>query len=160
VIVGIALHRLEMYEHAYGLTMLRLYATVFACWIGIVFLLLSYSMFVGRGRGYWFLSTSLAIGVVGLLVLNVINPERLVVQRNIARLTESAIPFDTTYINQLSPDAFPALRDALDALDPDARKAVVARICEDDTVYRSGWTAWNHSRSSAHDVQSLLCVTR
>jgi len=40
VVVVSALRRLDLYESAYGLTMLRLYAGVFVGWIGVSLVLL------------------------------------------------------------------------------------------------------------------------
>ena len=50
VIVGVALSRLSLYEHAFGLTMLRLYSQVFALWIGTVFVMLAVDLIVSLRR--------------------------------------------------------------------------------------------------------------
>ena len=51
VIVGVALSRLSLYEHAFGLTMLRLYSQVFALWIGTAFVMLAVDLAVSVRRG-------------------------------------------------------------------------------------------------------------
>lgn len=54
VVVLVAVRRLNLYENAFGLTMLRLYSELFSYWIGAVFLFLGAALAgVGRGRG-WF----------------------------------------------------------------------------------------------------------
>ena len=85
VIVVVAVHRLGLYKDAYGLTMLRLYSSVFAVWIGAVLVLVGLA-FAGVGRGQaWWPSAAVAIALAILFVLNVMNPEAVVVRHNLNR---------------------------------------------------------------------------
>lgn len=119
VIVGEALHRLAMYEHAFGLTMLRLYATVFAVWIAVVFVMLAVYIHRTRtdetaeARSGWFPTAILASALVFLFALNTANPDAFVVNRNVDRLASTTIPLDTDYLYDLSADARPAMINAL-----------------------------------------------
>ena len=67
-------------------------------------------------------------GVVVLVGWNVVNPEQLVVERNLARAQQGA-ELDTDYLWQLSDDAVPLLAAALPALGPGTQGEVLARIC-------------------------------
>ena len=82
VVVVSALRRLDLYENAYGLTMLRLYAAVFAGWIGVSLVLLGGWVHKRRDRA-WFPAAAVGAGLAALLALNVINPEAIVVRRNV-----------------------------------------------------------------------------
>lgn len=157
VIVGVALHRLAMYEDAYGLTTMRLYSTVFACWVGAVFVMLGCSM-AQRNGGRWFIGTSTALGLAALLVLNIVNPERLVIERNVDRLPSSVVPFDAGYLARLSDDAVPAARDALPKLTPDARARAIDVICQRHDASAVRWSNYNTSRAVARDVRDDLCI--
>ena len=78
VVVVVAVRRLNLYEDAFGLTMLRLYSELFSYWIGAVFLFLGAALAgVGHGRG-WFVGAAVAAGLTLLLALNVVNPEAVV----------------------------------------------------------------------------------
>ena len=77
VIVGVALQRLGLYQDAFGLTMLRLACTVFAWWLGAVFVLVAVRLAglgrplewrVGRDRGPGW-------GPLVVVALNLVNPE-------------------------------------------------------------------------------------
>ena len=67
VIVVVAVRRLNLYEDAFGLTMLRLYSELFSYWIGAVFLFLGAALAgVGHGRG-WLVGAAVAAGLALLL---------------------------------------------------------------------------------------------
>ncbi|HVF14098.1 MAG TPA: DUF4173 domain-containing protein [Acidimicrobiales bacterium] len=160
VIVVVALVRLNLYEDAFGLTMLRLYATVLAVWIGVVFVLLAVDVGVGRGRGrQWLPSAAVAVGLLALLALNVANPEAMVVRHNVA-FAERDGRFDPVYLTDLSDDAVPALVDALPRLGPDARRLVLERVCEMGSagVSERRWWGSNASRRAAADARREVCV--
>ena len=107
VMVASSVRRLMLYENEFGLTMLRLFTTVFAVWLGVVFVLLA-AQVVGRLR------PSLAAAIttsafVALLFTNAINPELLVAERNLDRFG-AAEQLDVAYLmTHLGADAAPAL---------------------------------------------------
>ena len=159
VIVAVALARLNLYQDAFGLTMLRLYSTVFAVWIGVVFVLLGVDLAgVGRARR-WLPSAAVAAGLVSLLALNVVNPEALVVRHNVS-FAERTGRFDPDYLTDLSDDAVPALVDALPRLGPDARRTVLVRVCEMGSAGQATrpWWAFNGSRDAAVEARQSVCV--
>lgn len=136
LIVVSAVRRLFVYEDAFGLTMLRLFSTVFAVWVGAVFVFLAARLLGVGGERRWLLGASTALGLALLLVLNVADAEAVVARRNVARAD-----FDPGHAAQLSDDAVPALVDA------GHRDLVCPR------PYRiggsDGWAAWNLARERA-----------
>jgi hypothetical protein len=156
VLVAGAVRRLGLYERAYGLTVLRLLALLFALWIAVVFVLLACSLAgVGRDRA-WFVPAALGIGVAGLLVLTAANPEAIIVRRNVDRLAGTE-DFDPQHLTSLSDDAVPALLDALPALAADDAAQVRAGVCAGDRRTAGGPWAFNTSASAAADARAAAC---
>jgi len=152
-IVGVALHRLSLYENAYGLTMLRLFSAAFAIWIGLTFVSLRVSFVRGASSG-WFVASAAGLGLAILFVLNVVNPEALVVNRNADRLTTSRVPFDTYYASGLSEDSVPALGRVRPRLDDDP--ALFREHCG-DPQQDHGFAGFNLAEQRAIDVIDEIC---
>ena len=155
VVVVSALRRLDLYENAYGLTMLRLYAAVIAGWIGVSLVLLGGWVHKRRNRA-WLPAAVVGAGLTALLVLNVINPEAMVVQRNIT-LAERSDRFDPGYLVELSDDAVPAVARTLPRLPAMVSAAIVADICSRPPHPTKGWAAWNASTRAADDARRRIC---
>jgi hypothetical protein len=156
VIVAVALRRLGLYQEAYGLTMLRLYSSVFAVWIGAVLLFAGAALAgVGAGRA-WFPAAAGAAGLVLLLVLNIVNPEAAVVRHNVDRAARTQ-KVDPIYLADLSDDAVPALVRALPRLPEPARAEVLAAVCDVGMSPFDGWAAANTSRRRATDARRQVC---
>jgi hypothetical protein len=75
LLVAGAVRRLSLYEQAYGLTPLRLWSLLFAIWIGAVFVLLGVALARGRRDRSWFVPAAVAVGLVGLLLVNAGNSD-------------------------------------------------------------------------------------
>ena len=156
VIVVVALRRLGLYQQAYGLTMLRLYSSVFAAWIGVVLLFAGAALAgVGAGRA-WFPAAAAAAGLVLLLLLNVANPEAAVVRHNVERAVHTQ-KVDPAYLGELSDDAVPALVSALPRLPEPARSDVLAAVCDAAEPPFGGVWATNTSRRRAMDARRQVC---
>jgi hypothetical protein len=156
VIVFVAVRRLGLYADAFGLTMLRLYSTVFSYWIGAVFVLVGLLLAgVGRGRS-WLPSVAVGIGLAGLLWLNAVNPEALVVRHNVSFVERSG-RFDPAYVSNLSEDAIPALVDSLARLDETTRGLVLGRLCPPAVLDHRGWAAYNIARDRALESLAMVC---
>lgn len=157
LLVAGAVRRLGLYEQAYGLTPLRLSSTTFAIWIGIVFVLLGVSL-TGRVRPdkQWFVPVAAAVAVVGLLVLNVVNVDALIVRRNVDRFGASD-KLDADHLLQLSQDAVPELLDARDRMSPANAALVVARVCEGERTADGGLWAFNFSHDAAVEARNQAC---
>ncbi|HJP66067.1 MAG TPA: DUF4153 domain-containing protein, partial [Actinomycetota bacterium] len=108
---------------------------------------------VGRRR-HWvpFGAASLALAI--LLALNVMNPEALVVRRNLDH-AEATGRFDVGYAASLSSDATPTLIAALPRLDAPSEAAILDAVCGAKPS-RIGGLSWNRSRVRAAEA----CQTR
>ena len=156
VVLLVALRRLGLYTEAYGLTMLRVVAFVFAVWIGLVLVLAGLALGgIGAERA-WLVGGALVAGLTLLLGLNVANPEAIVVRHNIDRATR-AQPVDPEYLAELSDDAVPALVRALARLPEPQRAEVRAAACEAEDWPYDGWAAANTSRRRATDARQRVC---
>jgi hypothetical protein len=156
VVLLVALRRLDLYTNAYGLTMLRVVAFVFAVWIGVVLVLAGLALGgVGADRA-WLVGGALVAGLTLLLGLNVANPEAIVVRHNVDRATRSQ-SVDPEYLAELSDDAVPALVRALPRLPEPERTAVLAAACDDGDWPFDGWAAANTSRWRATDARQRVC---
>ena len=155
LIVAVAIRRLALYADVFGLTMLRLYCTLFAVWIGVVLVLLALWLARPWARS-WFPAAASACGLALLLGLNVVNPEALVARTNLQR--EAAVPADTSYLGDLSDDAVPTMVSLLPGLEPDARRTLTRRLCQDsDPRPYTGWAAWNRSYAAADAARATVC---
>jgi hypothetical protein len=155
VVVVSALRRLDLYENAYGLTMLRLYAAVFVGWIGVSIVLLGAWILKGRDRA-WFPAAAVAAGLATVLALNIVNPEAVVVRRNVA-LAEETGRFDGTYLSWLSDDAVPEMVRTLGRLPAPLQASVVSDICSRSPRTTKGWAAWNAAHRAADDARRQVC---
>jgi len=152
----VAFRRLSLYEEAYGFTMLRLYSQVFAVWLGVVFLLLA-ADFLGVGRRRrWFIGATATTAAAVLLVLNVANPEAIVVAFNTdhARVTHKV---DSQYLAELSSDATPALLASLASLEAPLRQQVTDAACSGPKTYAPTPAAYNWSEAQAAEVRARSC---
>lgn len=162
LIVVVAIARIELYNEEFGLTMPRLFSEVFAGWIGAVFVLAGlYHAGVGARR-QWLASAATGLAIAALLALNAVNPEVMVVERNIDRAARTG-RFDPSYLAQLSDDALPALAAGIDRLPPTQQERLRYEICTsfggDGTSRPTGWASQNLARSQAVDARREICRT-
>jgi uncharacterized protein DUF4153 len=156
VIVYVAVRRMDIYEQALGLTMLRLYVRLFSLWIGAVFVLLGLGLAgLGSGRS-WLPAAAGVVGLTVVLALNVVNPEAVVVRHNVA-FAERTGRFDPAYLAELSEDAVPTLVEVLPRLQKPARRAIRAEICRGSPWPWTGWAASNLSRTRAGHAAAVAC---
>jgi len=154
VVVASALARMAAYEDAYGLTRLRL--LVFACelWFGSIFVMVLVAGAglrpSGRLKGGWLPRTVFGAGIAMLLGLAVLNPDRLIAERNVDRYLHGG-RLDVAYLAGLSADAAPALR----RLPEPARACALQRIVRDLDGERDAWYEFNAGRSAARGIDSM-----
>jgi len=134
VVVISAIHRMWLYQEAYGFSVQRLVVITIELWLGAVFILVAVAGI--RMTGQWLARAILMVGAVALLGLAATNPERLIAERNIDRYEQGEV-LDTGYLGGLSPDIEPALTGLPDGV----------RVCpayrNDD---RDPWYEFNLSR--------------
>ena len=147
VVVFSAIHRMWLYQEAYGFSVQRLVVITIELWLGAVFVLIA---FAGIGMtARWLPRAVLVSGAVALLGLAAINPERLIADRNIDRYEQTG-QLDTRYLLSLSSDAEPAL----DRLPEDVRQCAAYRADARDAWYEFNLSRW---RASRDDSSSPTC---
>lgn len=144
VIMVSALHRMRLYQGAFGLTELRLYTTAFMLWLGAVLAL--FALTVLRGRRQQFASAALASGLGVIVFLHLVNPDARIVRVNAAR-TAAGAAFDARYAATLSADAVPALAAALQPGREGACSA--ARVLLARWGGSGDWRSWSVGRHRA-----------
>jgi two-component system, OmpR family, sensor histidine kinase BaeS len=133
-----------MYEQAYGLTELRVYAVGVILWLGVV--LAWFSVTVLRGRRSSFATGAVIAGFAATAVLNVANPDALIARTNVDRAR-----VDVEYVGNLSDDAVPALLEALPRLRPDLRRSLAVELLRrSDTG--GDWRSFNLARVRAESL--------
>jgi hypothetical protein len=155
VVVGVAVRRLGAYQDAYGLTMLRLASTVFAWWIGAVFLVLGARLAGVRRDRHWFLAAAGGLAFAALVGWSFANPEALVVRYNVDRAAAGRT-VDVTYLTDLTDDAVPTVVDGLPQLAPADRAHAVLLLCS-PRRHETGPLAWNGSTARADAARAKVC---
>jgi hypothetical protein len=130
-----AIHRMWLYQQAYGFSTERLMVITIELWLGAVFILVAVAGI--RMTGRWLPRAILLAGAVALLGLAVTNPERLIADRNIDRYQETGV-LDTDYLVRLSPDVDPALA----RLPESMRVCATYRMDERDPWYEFNLSRW------------------
>ncbi|THV10069.1 DUF4173 domain-containing protein [Nocardioides caeni] len=138
VVVASALHRMALYQEAYGFTRLRLLVDVFEGWLGLLVLAVLVSGIALNGR--WLARFALLTGVAAVLGIAAINPDAWIARHNLDRY-ESDGKVDWTYLQGLSEDAVPEYDD-LPAIERAC--ALFGRHLSDDD-----WLEWNLGRARA-----------
>lgn len=137
VVVISAIHRMWVYQQAYGFSTERLMVITIEVWLGAVFLLVAAAGI--RMSARWLPRAVLVAGVLALLGLASLNPERLIADRNIDRFEQTG-QLDAEYLSRLSADIDPALHRLPDRI----RACVTAPASDPDP-----WYLFNLSRSRA-----------
>lgn len=150
VVVALAVHRLSLYEAAYGLTLLRLAATAGALGIGLTFLLIGLAVAgVGAGRS-WLPGALGAAALLGLLAWNLADPAALVARRDLDRAK-----VDPVYLAALGDDAVPTIAARLDRLDPAVRADLLSRLCAQAPDSRPA-LHWNRAATRATEARRAI----
>ena len=138
VVVASALHRMHVYQEAYGFTRLRLLVDVFEGWLGLLVLGV-----IAAGltlRAAWLPRAALLSGAGLLLVLAAVNPDAWIAQRNLDRYDATG-KVDWSYLQGLSADAVPVLATLPDEV---VGCALTGHGQGDDD-----WLEWNLGRQRA-----------
>ncbi len=122
VILVSAANRMLLYEEAFGFTHLRVYVHVTIYWMGALFAAFLLSLY--RVREHIF-SLGTLIVIIGIAAtLNLMNVDRYIAERNIARF-ENGAALDLAYLDRLSYDAAPELLAFYDRL-PEGGEVIIA----------------------------------
>jgi hypothetical protein len=147
-VMASAMHRMRLYQFAYGLTELRFYVTAFMTFLAVVFGL--FSITVLRDLRGLFAMGTVAIGFAAILVLHAVNPDRWIASANLANARAGRI-FDPAYLKALSADAVPIVLATANVIDAVDRQGFIdhhtKRLNED-----SNWRSWNYGRRLAAEA--------
>ncbi len=149
VIMGSGLHRMRMYQDAYGLTELRLYTTAFMLWLGVVFGWFAWTVL--RGQRERFAWGALTTALEAIVILHVVNPDATIVRVNASR-PDAALRFDGSYAASLSADAVPPLLAALADVRPELRCAAATRLQARWQDADADWRSWSLARGRARSL--------
>ena len=142
VVVASALHRLGLYEDAFGLTRLRLGAEASALWLGGAFALVLVAGMSQRVRRR-LPSLGVAGSAAALVAFSVANPDGLIARRNVEHWQQTG-RIDLDYLSGLSADAVPELIGLPDPLRTRALEQLSEQLANHDP-----WSSANLGRSRA-----------
>lgn len=150
VIMISAFKRLALYEQAYGFTTLRLFSHVFIIFLGVIFLLLAYKIFINRKEHAFTALLYIAL-VLFLAGLNLLNPDAFIAKKNLERFAASG-KIDVYYLSRLSADALPQTVTVLDSEQSDLRRgfASLLKSRSASASFSDGhWQSFHFSRRNA-----------
>ena len=150
-VVASALHRMSLYQSAYGWTTLRLFVDGFELWLGLLVACLLAAVLVERAA--WLPRAALVSGAAFTLGFGLLNPDGFVAGQNIARY-HSTGKLDAMYLSQLGPDAVPTI--AGSSLPSELKACLVSADTPGD---RDDALAWNLGRSRARSAAEALGVS-
>jgi len=145
--------RLNLYESAYGFTSLRLLSHIFIFWLAVAFSLLLLHI-IKEDKENIFAHRLFVSILCFFALINIINPDKFIAQRNIDRFN-SIGKIDTTYLGTLSEDAVPAISRLLDSPNADVKKNaanILYRRRQNIGEESSRWQSANLSRQSAKNI--------
>ncbi len=152
VILASALMRLALYEQEFGFTMNRLAGYLAIGWIAFVLLVLLGAIW--RGARDQVVALALTGGLIALLALNLMDAERFVAQRNVARF-DARGKIDASYLGYgLGADAIPVAVSVLPRLPREEAAVLAGALCERTIELEGpqGWRSANRARAAARDV--------
>ncbi|MGI5269400.1 DUF4153 domain-containing protein [Nonomuraea sp. CA-218870] len=149
VVLFSALHRMDLYTDAYGLSRLRLSVEATVYWLGALFalvLLAGAGRLAGRGSG-WLPRTVVLVTGLALGAFAVVNPDLRVAESQVA--VRGVQKLDSDYLGDLGAEAVPAL----DRLPEPLRSCVLAEVVAANDLDRPDpWNGWNLARTRARDL--------
>ena len=154
-VVVVAIRRLQLYESAYGLTMLRLACLVAAAWIGLVFVLLGATLLPRGLPRRWFPAAILISGLVFTAAWGLGDPALIVATTNLRR-AENGHSFDVHQAATLGPDAVPALLAGLHDLRRADAYELRRALCSRSPGKHDG-SAYNLARARASEAIASAC---
>ena len=149
VVLASALHRLGLYEQAFGFTRARVAVHALLLFGGALFVLVLVAL--ASGRGEWLPRATVALAGVCGFAFWVGDPDRRIAAHNVERYAQTG-RIDTGYLSELSADAVPALA-RLPAEQRDQALGEQRRRLADT---RDGFAGANVARARARDAIAAL----
>jgi hypothetical protein len=158
-LVGSALHRLSLYEAAYGYTALRLWAGAYMLYVGAALALVAWALCTsGAVDGAALVRRTLALGALTFAAMAFGNADAWAVERDIDRY-RATDRLDVSILTGAPLDAVPSAIAATAALPPacarHVRNVLGARAWHD--ARPTGWYEWNARRERG--AHALLALT-
>ncbi len=159
VIMASAFKRLNIYQDAYGFTILRFYTSAFIIWLSVLFGVFGYKIIKHKQDRFFAYAIFMAV-IIFVGVMNVVNPEGIIVRQNIRHYisvnkTDSTQRLDTSYLDNLSADAVPAMIPLLQAADGQVKGQIAH-----DLYYRKqdmeNTSAWQETSLAKMRAERLL----
>ena len=144
-IMASAMHRMRLYQFAYGLTELRFYVSAFMIFLAVLFVL--FCCTVLRGWGGLFPMGTVGLGFAAIVVLHAVNPDQWIASANLANARAGRI-FDPAYFKNLSADAVPTVLANANALNILDREAVISHH-RTRLELADDCRSWNYGRHAA-----------
>jgi len=152
VVVISAIHRMWLYQQAYGFSVQRLMVITIELWLGAVFILVAVAGI--RMAGRWLPRAILIAGAIALLGLAATNPERLIADRNIDR-HEQGGALDVAYLLRLSPD----IEQALARLPASIRECALYRDEQRGPWYEFNLARWRAPHEASRPTEQCPALT-
>jgi hypothetical protein len=155
VVIMISAHlRLNLYEDAYGFTVLRLLSHLFILWLAYAFTQLLYHIINEKNDSNFVFQ--LFIGALCFLVLlNVINPDNFIAHQNIARFNSTG-KIDLNYLSSLSEDATPEIATLLDHPNKDLQKGAAYILFSQRRYTDSQPKHWQSANFGRHRAAGVI----
>jgi hypothetical protein len=151
VVVVSAMHRMSLYEEAFGFTRLRVAVQAVEIGLGAVLVLV---LVAGvRMSGAWLPRATVAVAALVLLGLTALDPDAYIARRDVDRYERTG-KVDLAYLGSLSADAVPALMKLPEGL----RGCAVDPILQRLQSVHDHWYDGNVSRSRARDAVPGACT--
>ena len=159
VVLASALTRLALYEGTFGFTINRFFGYVAIASIGAVLVFLAAAIWTGRRDRV--VVGFLVIGLAALLAVNILNPDRFVADRNVARF-EAIGKIDASYMGySLGDDAVPVATTLLGKLSREDNQILRRALCErlDLLGHEPSWRSVNVGRAAARRALETAGIT-
>jgi hypothetical protein len=154
-IMASAFKRLNIYQDAYGFTIMRFYVSAFIIWISALFVIFGYKIFKSKRDQFFSMSIFLAV-IVFVAIMNIINPEAIIVRQNIKHFDRTG-KLDPIYLDRMSEDAVPAQLSVFNRIkDGEAKQGIGYSLYIRQQDLQQSKRAWQEASFSRAYARSLL----
>lgn len=157
LIMASAFTRLSLYEQTYGFTVLRFFSHTFIILLAVIYCILLYKIHKNIQENTFTLQVLSAV-ILFVVILNFLNPDAFIAQKNIERFEFSG-KLDISYLSQLSDDAIPVIIRLLNVSNEGIRKNVAHDLYwkaqNRNPLQFSKWQSFNLSRMRANKFFNL-----
>lgn len=150
IVIVSAFKRLSLYIDTYGMTILRFYVGVFIILLLVLFVILAIK-FIQTKREQFFVFGTLLSVLTFLAVINIVNPDVLIIKANIQQYQETG-KIDVYYVSDLSADAVAGKIDLYNKLAGEDKEILKGSLLVQKTNlenWKGDWQSANLSRSKA-----------